>query len=266
MFFKTTFENIWKYRHFIKSSVVSENKHRFARSKLGGLWLLLHPLAQAAILAVVLSRIMRAKYPGIGSEYGYAIYLLAGTLGWSFFMEVLNRSVSVFTQNANVMKKIQFPKICLPVIVATSSLINHFMLLACTIVIFLFLGQGLSIQLLWLPLVILVTLIFATGLGLILGILNVFMRDISQIIPIVLQFLYWGTPIVYNLNILPENMVYFVKLNPLYYLIKCFQDILAYQVAPSLEVIATLLFVSLALMALALFLFRKAGPDLVDEL
>ena len=72
---------LWAYRFFIVSSIKTEFRSRFARSKLGGAWMILHPLAQVAIYALVLSAVLSAKLPGINNRYAYAIYLMAGTLG-----------------------------------------------------------------------------------------------------------------------------------------------------------------------------------------
>ena len=73
---------LWHYRHFIFGSIKNEFATRFARSRLGGAWMILHPLAQVAIYALVLSAVLAAKLPGIDNQYAYAIYLMAGMLAW----------------------------------------------------------------------------------------------------------------------------------------------------------------------------------------
>ncbi len=91
----------WRYRFFIFSSIKTELRARFIRSRLGGLWMILNPLAQVLIFAFVLSAIMSAKLPGIDNKYAYAIYLMAGTLGWSLFTEILNRCLTLFIASTN---------------------------------------------------------------------------------------------------------------------------------------------------------------------
>ena len=210
----------WNYRRFIISSILAENKARFARSKLGWLCMIINPLAQAAVLALVLSKILNAKFPGIDNEYAYALYLLSGILGWSLFSEVTVRCLNIFRDNANVLKKINFPRISLPIIVAGSALLNHILLLVCTVAIFLILGQGLSVVILWLPLVIIINLAFALGLGLFLGIMNVFIRDIGQAFPIILQFWFWLTQIVYHVDMLPHRFREVLEFSPMFYVIQ----------------------------------------------
>src|SRR5258708_429568 len=97
--------SVWRYRFFIYSSIKTELKVRFIRSRLGGMWMILHPLSQVIIFAFVLSAVMSAKLPGITNKYAYSIYLMAGILGWSLFTEILTRSVNVFIDNGNLLKK-----------------------------------------------------------------------------------------------------------------------------------------------------------------
>ena len=104
----------WLYRFFIVTSIKTELRTRFVRSRLGGFWMILNPLAQVFLFAFVLSAVMSAKLPGINNRYAYAIYLMAGTLGWSLFVEIVNKCVMVFVDNANILKKLVFPKIALP--------------------------------------------------------------------------------------------------------------------------------------------------------
>ena len=136
-----------RYRHFILSSIRSEFRARFIRSRLGGLWMIIHPLAQAAIFALVLAEVMAIKLPGMTeNKFGYAIYLLSGILGWTLFSEVINRCLTLFIDNANLLKKIVFPRICLPLIVAGSALFNNLLLFLAIVVVFGLLGHVPSVR------------------------------------------------------------------------------------------------------------------------
>ena len=203
---KEMFLAIWHYRHFILSSIKNDLRSRFARSKLGALWMVLQPLAQVAIYALVLSRIMAAKLPGIDNRYAYVIYLMAGMIAWSLFAEVVTRSLTMFVDSGNLMKKMAFPRVCLPIIIGGSSLVNNLLLLVTAIGVFLLIGHPPTLAMLWLPLLIGVNLAFGLGIGLILGVLNVFVRDVSQVMMVVLQLLFWLTPIVYMPSIIPERL------------------------------------------------------------
>ncbi len=136
------FRAIWDYRYFIISSIITEFRSRFARSRLGGLWMILHPLAQVLIYALVLSAVLSAKLPGISNQFAYAIYLMAGTLSWTLFSEVLNRSLGVFVDNGNLLKKVSFPKIALPLILMGSALVNNVLLFSAIFIVFGLLGHS----------------------------------------------------------------------------------------------------------------------------
>jgi lipopolysaccharide transport system permease protein len=256
----------WRFRHFIASSILNEFRLRFIRSRLGGLWGVIHPLVQVAIFAFILSQVLASKLPGIDNPYAYAIYLMAGVLGWNLFAEVLQRSLTLFIDNGNLLKKISFPRISLPIIVAGGVLLNNVLLLFAILIIFLLLGHVPGWQVMWLPLLMLVTLGLGLGIGLTLGVMNVFLRDIEQIVPIVLQFLYWFTPIVYMSSIIPEQYRQWLVFNPMYLLIDAYHQVLVFNQAPDMGGIIVIALLSAVLLLGAMILFRKASPEMVDML
>lgn len=258
--------SIWRYRHFILSSIKNDLRSRFARSKLGAAWMILQPLAQVAIYALVLSRILAAKLPGIHSRYAYVIYLMAGMVAWALFNEVLLRSMNMFVDNGNLMKKIVFPRVSLPLITAGSALVNNVFLLVVSIVVIVLVGHPLGIAMIWLPVLVGINLLFSISLGLILGVLNVFLRDVAQVMNVVLQLLFWMTPIVYMPSIIPPSLLGFMKLNPLYHIVTDFQDVVLFNREPGLVGLTTILGLSLLMFVFALFLFRRAAPEMADVL
>ena len=259
-------KGLWEYRSFITTSIRNEFIARFARSKLGGLWMIIHPLSQVAIYALILSNVLAAKLPGIESKYAYALYLMAGILAWNLFAEIVGRCLTVFIEQGNLMKKMRFPRIALPVIVIGSCLLNNLLLFVAVLVVFALLGQMPRFEMLWLiPLTITVTGL-ALGIGLVLGVLNVFVRDIGQVVPIILQVWFWFTPIVYSLNIIPENVRGALSLNPMFPVVTAYHDVLVYKVSPNLAHLGVAVSLAVGLMALGLFLFRRAAPEMVDSL
>lgn len=256
----------WRYRYFISSSILTELRIKFVRSRLGGLWMILNPLAQVVIFAFILSAVLSAKLPGIGNRYAYAIYLMAGTLGWSLFAEIVTRCLTLFIDNGNILKKLAFPKIALPLVVAGSAVVNNALLACAVLAIFGLLGHLPSAALLLLPLVMAVTIALALGAGLALGVLNVFMRDIGQVVPVLLQFTYWLTPVVYMAHIIPAPYRPWLALNPLIPIVTAYQDILLYRRAPDWASLGASCALAALLLALALVLFRKASADMVDQL
>jgi lipopolysaccharide transport system permease protein len=257
----------WRYRHFILSSIRSELITRFSRSYLGGLWIVIHPLMQAAIFALVLSEVMAAKMPGMATnKFAYAIYLMSGMLGWSLFTEVISRCLTLFIDNGNLLKKIVFPRLCLPLIVMGSALVNSGLLFFAILCVFGLLGHWPGIHIFWVPLLLLITLTLAVSIGLILGILNVFMRDIGQVIPIVLQIGFWFTPIVYSTEVIPKAFQKFLTSNPLLPLVQGLQNAMLYNTPPDIAALSWVFLAAILLLGFAMTLFRRASPEMVDVL
>lgn len=225
-----------------------------------------NPLAQVTVYALILSSILAAKLPGIDNTYAYAIYLSAGMLAWTLFTEILSRSVTLFVDNANLLKKLAFPKLTLPLIVTGTALINGVLLLVCTLGVFFLLGHTVGWVIVWLPLLFVLTILLALSLGTLLGIFNVFIRDIGQIVPIVIQFWFWLTPVVYVPSIIPQRYREYLAYNPVTPLVQGFQNILVFNRPPEFESLAAVGALSVIIGAIAILLYRKASPEMVDLL
>lgn len=260
------FQQVWRYRHFIKSSIKAEFKGQFATSKLGLAWLIIHPLAQAGILALVLSQILGARLSGIDSDYAYAIYLLSGILAWNLFSETSNNAISMFRARANLIKKVSFPKICIPIIVVGGALTNHLLFLVIVIALIWLLGIAPSIYVILIPLLFCLTIGLAMGIGLILAIFDTFNRDVGNAWAIFSQFLFWLTPIVYSPDILPAFLKEWIILNPMYSLVSSYQNILAFNQFPELQPLLILSMLVFMLLAFGLFLFSRSYKDIIDAL
>jgi lipopolysaccharide transport system permease protein len=257
----------WAFRYFIVSSIKTEFMSRFIRSRIGGIWMVVNPLVQVCIYALILSSLLSARLPELADQtYGYAIYLTAGILGWSLFSDVVTRCLTIFIENGNLLKKMVFPKICLPLITAGTALVNNGLLLLAIVVVFAVLGHGLAPSMLLLPVLTGLTLALALGIGIVLGILNVFMRDVGQVIPLVLQIGFWFTPVVYVPTVLPENLRALLAFNPVYPLITAYHEILVFGRMPDLGSLAGTAILAVGLMAVGMFMFRRAGAEMVDVL
>lgn len=257
--------SIWNYREFVWSSIVNEYKGRFARSKFGVAWMVIQPLAMAAIYTTVLSDILGAKLAGTDSKYGYSMYLLAGILAWSLFADIVQRCTTVFIDNAGLLKKMAFPKITLPAISIGSALVANFALLVIVVATATILGFPIGPKvLLLIPLTIL-TALLASAIGVIAGVLNVFLRDIGQVVPILLQFWFWVTPIIYPLDAVPDYVKRLIRLNPVTPIVEGYQSLLLHNRLPTADILWVAL-LSFVLIVLGFSLFRVASKDMVDVL
>jgi lipopolysaccharide transport system permease protein len=257
---------LWQFRHFIYGSVRREFQARYANSLLGFAWPFLQPAVMILIYTIVFSRLMGAKIPGVQGDASYSIYLCAGLIAWNFNAEMLGRFTSMFVDNANLLKKVSFPWFCLPVIAAASSAINHVIIATLLLVIVVgFAGVPLLVSLHLIPLV-LVLVFFASGLGLVLAIFNVFFRDVGNLLGLGLQLWFWLTPVVYPVSILPEYAQRIVQLNPLLPIVEAYQHLLTLGAVPEYSTLAYPAFLSALLWVLAVRMSKKRLSEVVDEL
>ncbi|WP_114971917.1 ABC transporter permease [Rhodoferax ferrireducens] len=257
---------IWAFRGFILSSVKREFQSKYRNSLLGATWMIINPLAMIAVYTVIFSQLMRSRLPGVDGAFAYSIYLCAGVLTWGFFSEIVGRAQNVFIENANLIKKLSFPRLCLPIIVVLNAGLNFSIIFALFIVFLVSSGNFPGWVFLGVVPVLLVQAAFSIGLGMTLGVLNVFFRDVGQFFGIVLQFWFWLTPIVYPANVLPEGMRRFLAYNPMALLVDAYQKILVYSQWPDWSRLIPVLVLSLLLCVLGAYLFRKHAGDMVDEL
>jgi len=192
--------------------------------------------------------------------------LCAGVLTWAFFSETVSRAQNVFLENANLLKKISFPRLCLPVIVAANASLN-FVIIFGLFTIFLIASGSFPglVYLAMIPLLI-IQLLFSVGLGITLGVLNVFFRDVGQLFGVVLQFWFWLTPVVYPINILPVFVRDALRFNPMTNLITSYQGILVNGQWPDWSSLWPVSVLALLLCYWGMSLFRKHAGEMVDEL
>jgi len=216
---------IWQYRGFILNLVGREFRSKYMGSLLGSMWSIIKPLAMILIYTVIFSKIIRARLPGVDDTMGYGIFLCSGLLTWGFFAELLERSLNVFLENANLIKKVHFPRITLPVGLCLTTAINFLIVFGIFLLFLIISGRSPGWSILGCIPILLLQQSLALGLGMLLATFNIFFRDIGHFISIVLQFWFWGTPIVYPLAILPEKIQGIVRLNPMTHIIVTYQKI-----------------------------------------
>lgn len=258
--------SLWGYRGFILGSVQREFQAKYRNSLLGATWTVLNPLAMIVVYTVIFAQVMRARLPGVDSTFAYSIYLCSGVLTWGLFAEITGRAQNVFLENANLLKKLSFPRLCLAVTVLLNALLNFGIVFALFCAFLIATGNfHADVFIAVVPLVLL-QVAFGIGLGISLGVLNVFFRDIGQFFTIFLQFWFWLTPIVYPLTALPERMRPFIELNPMTGIIAGYQNIFAYGQWPDWSRLLPATLLAVVLCVLALRLFRKHSGEMVDEL
>lgn len=257
---------LWNYRAFMAGSVKREFQSKYRNSLLGAAWTVISPLAMIIVYTVIFSQVMRAKLPGIDNDFAYSIYLCAGVLTWGLFAEIVSRGQSVFLENANLIKKISFPRICLPVIVVVNACINFSIVFGLFLVFLLITGSFPGNAFIAFFPILLIQIAFSIGLGMIVATLNVFFRDVGQFFSILLQFWFWLTPVVYPVSILPSEVRPYIDWNPITPIISGYQSIFVYGTWPNWVALILPSALSIFLCIFGVRLFRKHVGEMVDEL
>jgi len=264
--FTTRAAALWRYRGFVLSMVGREFRVRYLGSLFGSIWSILNPMAMIFIYTVIFSKIMRARLAGVDDTMAYGIFLCSGLLTWGFFSELLSRCQTIFIEQANLLKKVRFPRITLPAVLLLSCGLNFVIIFGIFLVFLIVTGRFPGISILGFFPMLLIQQGLAMGIGLFLGTLNVFFRDIGHFIGIVLQFWFWLTPIVYPISILPDRVQNVLKLNPMVQIVTGYQQIVLYNLWPSWEKLQFhILGAAVALVAGSVVFIRLSG-EIVDEL
>jgi lipopolysaccharide transport system permease protein len=257
---------LWAYRGFILGSVQREFQSKYRNSVLGAAWTVINPLAMIVVYTVIFSQIMRAKLPGVDSAFAYSIFLCAGVLTWGLFAEIVGRGQNVFLENANLLKKLSFPRLCLPVTVVANAGLNFCIIFGLFTAFLLISGNFPGLPFLALFPLLALLVLFSIGLGITLGVLNVFFRDVGQFFGIFLTFWFWLTPIVYPISILPERLQPYMNLNPMTRLINAFQVVLVNGQWPNWYSLWPVVVLALLLCIFGFDLYRRHAGEMVDEL
>lgn len=257
---------LWVYRGFILGSVKREFQIKYRNSLLGAAWNIINPLAMIIVYTVIFSQVMRAKLPGAEGSLAYGIYLCSGIFSWGLFSEITGRAQNMFLEHANLLKKLNFPRLCLPVTVVVNALLNFSIVFGLFVLFLLVSGNFPGWSMLALLPLVLLLVGFSIGLGMTLGVLNVFFRDVGQFYGIGLNFWFWLTPVVYPHAILPGAVRELLALNPMTPLLGGFQTVLVRGAWPDWSSLLPMLLLTVWLLWMGLRLFRRHVGDMVDEL
>ena len=221
-------KEIYEYRDMIYSLVRRELRGRYKGSVLGFLWTYINPLCQVIVYSAVFSVIFR-----VNIEKFY-LYLIIGMMPWTFFGTSLQGGTTCVRAQAEMIKKIYFPREVIPISYVTSAFVN--MLFSFVIVFGAVLISGFGFEfkaLLFLPIVMLVEYLFALGLAFIVSAVTVFFRDLEQIMNVVMMVWIYITPIMYDIEYVPEQYRKIYMLNPMTPIVEMYHQILYYRMIPN---------------------------------
>ncbi len=243
--------------YVLMSLIRRDIKVRYLGSLLGAYWNIIHPLMMIFVYTVVFSQVMKSRMQVDQGPFAYSLYLCSGLLAWNFFSEVLMKSTTTLIDNAHLLKKVPIPPFILFGMTLGSALINFVIAFAIYSVLLFFLKPvGLGVFLASL-LVVLGFGLLGMSFGLVLGCLNVFFKDIQQVLIVIFQLWFWLTPVVYLYDFLPVVARQFLIYNPAFPFIEALHALLYKGIYPQAGlVIAMFVWIALGL-SLACLIYRK---------
>lgn len=258
-------QSLYQYRELLKTNIKKEIRGKYKGSFLGVLWSFINPLLQVLVYALVFPYLMKGM-----KVDNYLIYLVVAIIPWTFFITVVNQGISSIRYSAGIIKKVYFPREILPISVVLSGLVNF--MISCVIILVFVVGAGFGISwhLVFLPVLALLQTLFSLGLVLALSAINVYIKDTEYIVTFVLNMLFYGTPILYELNSfsadVPSILLTLVKMNPLTHFMDAYRDIFMYHEIPSLQMLAILFILSCVVFFIGYGIFKKLEKGFAEEL
>lgn len=263
-------------RELLVNLTLRELRSKYKKSVLGWTWSLLNPVSSVVIYTVVFS-VFLGVTPPRGDPSGlksFVLFLLCALVPWNFVSSGLMATLDSIVGNANLIKKVFFPRELLVASTIGSLLVTFCIELGVVAVILLFAG---NMVLPWIPVAVLLMVLLTTclvGAGLVLSVCNVYFRDVKHFINIAMQALFYSAPIVYPITVVPKSkevlgvdvpVLEIYRLNPLVRFIEGFRDVLYNLRMPSVGTLLYLLAWSAGLLVAGLWVFRKLEPRLAEE-
>jgi len=213
------FSELWRYRELVYFLAWRDVKVRYKQAALGAAWAILQPLLTMLVFTLLFSRLPGMQTDGIP----YPVFAFCGLVLWIYFSSVVAQGGQSLLTNSNLITKVYFPRIALPLSSAISGLIDFSVGLICLIGLIIYYGVAPGWSLLWVPVFLAGLIVLAVGTSLLLAALNVWYRDIKYAIPFLIQLWFFVTPIIYPTTIIPERFHSLVALNPLVGIIEGFR-------------------------------------------
>lgn len=273
------FKELWFSRELLGNLVLRETRGQYKRTLLGRLWSLLNPIASMLIYTFIFSVVFRLQ-PEPGDPSGldiFPLWLMCGLLPWAFFAGALNATSNSLIVNAGLISKVYFPRSVLPLAAVGTLGTNWLLEMAVLVVALLIVGAQVF---LWLPgtvLLMIVLALFASGLGLMLSIVNIYFRDVQYLLTILLQLWMYLTPIIYPASLIRDlsdrvgglvgtqiTVFDIYMLNPMYHFVAAFRQLLYDNRWPDLIHIVTCLGWTVAAVVIGVAVFSRHQKKIAE--
>lgn len=253
-------KDLWEYRELLYFLIWRDIKVRYKQTVIGAAWAIIQPLMTMVVFSIFLGGL--AKVPSDGIPY--PVFSFAALVPWTFFANGLTQSANSLVGNANLIKKVYFPRLVIPIASVLSGVLDFALAFLVLIGIMLVYGILPTANILWFPVFLLLALVTSLGAGLWLSALNVEFRDVRHAVPFLVQIWFFSTPIVYPASLLPEPWRTLYGANPMTGVIEGFRWTLLGNAPPPGPVTAVSALVALALLVTGAFYFRRMERTFAD--
>lgn len=256
-----TIKELYNYREMIFSLVKRDLRGRYKGSVLGFLWTFLNPLLQLVVYTVVFSVIMKA---GIDKFY---LFLFVALVPWLFFGTCLSGGASCIWAQQDMVKKIYFPREVLPLSYTISQFINMLLSFLVIFVALIVSGVGIRIEaLLYLPLIMIIEFVLALGITFIVSAVTVYFRDLEYILGIVQMAWMYMTPVLYSIDMVPEEYQFLFGFNPMTPIVGAYRDILYYKQIPDINTLLQASVLGIIVLLIGIGVFGRLKRNFAEEL
>jgi lipopolysaccharide transport system permease protein len=252
--------SVWRYRELLHLLVLRELKVRYKQAALGAAWVIIQPLFTVAVFTAVFGVFARIPSDGLP----YAVFALAAVIPWTYFAEALRRSTTGLVDDSELIRKIYFPRLALPIAAVIAPLVDFLISLGVLVLVMAWYRVPLTIHVLIMPAFLAMAVGLSLAFGLWLGPLNVRYRDIKHILPFFVQVWMYASPVVYPLSLVPERWRLLYSLNPMVGIIEGFRWTLLGTATPDPTAIAMTIALTLVFLTGGLIFFRRAERTFAD--
>jgi lipopolysaccharide transport system permease protein len=253
-------KSVWRFRDLCLALASRDVKLRYKQTAMGVVWVVLQPLMAAGVLSFVFGKV--AKIPSEGPPYFLQVY--AAMLAWNLFNSTVTKSSISLVGNSQLISKIFFPRLVLPLSTIPSALLDFTIAVLMMSVLMVLYHQHPTAALLLLPFWTAAVLMLATGIGLWAAALTVPYRDVQYILPVFMQLLLYGSPVAYTLHRVPANLRKIYSLNPLSPILEGFRSCILGTTPPALWSVFYAAAVSVGLFLVGAFVFKRMERKFAD--
>jgi len=251
---------VWRYRELLYFLAWRDIMVRYKQTVIGAAWAILQPFLTMVVFSILFGRLLSVPSEGVP----YPVFSYAALLPWNFFAGALTRSGNSLVSDANLISKVYFPRLILPLSAVLSLILDFAIAFVILLVMMFFYHIVPGIAVLTLPLFLVLALMTALACGVLLSAVNIKYRDVAYVIPFLTQFWLFVTPVAYPSTIIPEPWRVFYGLNPMAGVVEGFRWALLGQENPAWDLISVSVLVVLALLISGLFYFRRMEHEFAD--